>query len=278
LSIEPISDAGDPRLEPYRDIKLDKRGGAKSARLGPEPAPFLVEGRLVIESALRAPGFRVVSLLATHAALAHLGEREVGIDPAIPVYLVDRPLMAQLSGVRFHQGCVALAEQRQRPALDVFYGAQRVVVLEQVSDPDNVGGIFRSAMAFGVQGVLLSPGCASPLYRKTSRTSMGAVFQVPFLELAPWPQELERLRAAGFRCIGLTPAAAAVAIDDFDPGDDKIALVFGSEGFGLSSDLQARLDEQVRIPMITGADSLNVATSVGIALHRLGIVSAHGSI
>lgn len=278
MSIEPVSDPNDPRLEPYRDLKSVKHENAKGARPGREQGPFLVEGRLVIESVLCAAGFRVISILATNAALAHLCAREVLIDPAIPVYLVEKPLLAQLSGVRFHQGCVALAERLQRPALDIFYAARRLVVLEQVSDPDNVGGIFRSAMAFGVQGVLLSPGCASPLYRKTSRTSMGAVFQVPFLELAPWPQQLERLRAAGFRCIGLTPAAGRLAIGDFDPGDDKLALVFGTEGFGLSSDVQALLDEQVRIPMIAGADSLNVATAVGIALHRMGIVSAHGSI
>ena len=266
MNVETVADLTDPRLEPYRNVK--------DTRPLQERGMFLAEGRLVIGSLVSVPGFRVHSLLATDAALDHFAEAAHELEPGTPIYRVDRELMNRLSGLRFHQGCVAAAECREVPDMGLFRAARRLVILEQVSDPDNIGGIFRSAHAFGVDGILISPGCASPLYRKASRTSMGATFRVPFRTLSDWPGELEELRSGGFHLVGLTTATSATSIVDFNPARERLALVFGSEGFGLSSDVAARLDEALRIPMVEAADSLNVATSVGIALHRLGAAAA----
>ena len=257
-----VADVDDPRLEPYRNVK--------DPRLLRERGWFLAEGRVVIESLLRAPGFRVHSVLATDAAIGHFQGAEVGLALTAPIYRVAREVMNEVSGLRFHQGCVAAAERTDRPPWDVFAASRRLVLLEQVTDPDNVGGIFRSADAFGIDGVLLSPGCASPLYRKASRTSMGAVFRVPFRKLESWPAPLAKLRETGFELVGLTPEATAQPITDFVPSGEKLGLVFGTEGFGLTAAALRELDASVRIPMRAGADSLNVATAAGIALHRLG--------
>ena len=144
-------------------------------------------------------------------------------------------------------------------------------MLEAVANADNVGGIFRNAAAFGAGAVLLSPACCDPLYRKAIRTSMAAVLRVPFARCDDWPQDLVRLRDRGFRIVALTPREPAAMLADFAarPRPERVALLAGTEGAGLSAAAEQLADERVRIPIESAVDSLNVAVAVGIALHAL---------
>ena len=144
-----------------------------------------------------------------------------------------------------------------------------MLVLEGVNNPDNIGGLFRSAAAFGVDLVVLGPGCSDPLYRKAIRTSMAATLQVPFVAAGEWPAALSLLRAHGFRVMALTPAADAVPLDDCPRDHPRLALLAGAEGDGLTPAAMAAADQRVRIPIADGTDSLNVTVAVSIALHRL---------
>ncbi len=146
------------------------------------------------------------------------------------------------------------------------------MVLERVVDADNVGSVFRNAEAFGADAILLSPGCCDPLYRKAIRTSSGAALMVPFAAAEPWPGALDRLRAAGFTIAAMTPGDSATDIGDFVPtraARGRLAVLFGTEGQGLTAEALARADVRLRIPINPSLDSLNIATAAGIALHRL---------
>jgi tRNA G18 (ribose-2'-O)-methylase SpoU len=265
--IEPVDHSDDPRLADYRDVKdpawLRERG------------LFLAEGRVCVRALLHAPDFTVRSILATDAALESLTD---ALDPApsVPIYRVPRSVMDAVSGVRFHQGCVAAGERRVvRPVAELLGtpdGDGLVVVLEQVSDPDNVGSIFRSALAFGVRALLLTPGTANPLYRKAIRTSMGATLQIPFAELADWPADLEQISKSDYALYALTPDAAAADIVSV-PRPRRLALALGTEGFGLSANVMECAEQSVRIPMHEGANSLNVATAAAIALHQFSTLA-----
>ncbi len=256
---EPLSDPGDPRLADYRGVRdpewLRRRG------------VFLAEGRSIVATLLGAADFTVRSLALTETALRAL-ERELrALDASVPVYRVDAATLEELSGVRFHQGCVAVGERKRVPAADELLDTARcAVVLEDVTNPDNIGGIFRSAEAFGVDCVLLSPRCASPLYRKALRTSMGASLRIPFAPLPDWPRELAQLGGSGFRLVALSPGATH-DLSELRP--EPTALLVGNEGDGLSAGALRSVDRHLRIAMAPGADSLNVATATAIALHRL---------
>jgi tRNA G18 (ribose-2'-O)-methylase SpoU len=159
------------------------------------------------------------------------------------------------------------------PGLDALVTARRLLALEAIGNPDNVGGLFRVAAAFGVDGILLSPACGDPFYRKAIRTSMGAVLRVPFAIAERWPQDLESLRATGLRLVALTPDPAATPLRDFaaavEPAAAGMILICGAEGPGLSADVLRLADRRVRIPITAGVDSLNVVVAAGIALAAL---------
>ncbi len=266
MRIESIDRADDPRLDGYRDVQ--------DPRWLRERGVFLAEGRKLVAALARARGFATRSVLATDVAIEALRHVLIELSDETPVYCVSRDVMQQVSGVRFHQGCVAAGEPRAAPSLDKLLGAcgdrSRLVVLERVSDPDNVGSIFRSARAFGADGVLLSPGCASPLYRKAIRTSMGATLSLTFCAADPWPDALGALRRAGFALLALTPDGD-VDVDALAEGGlpARAALIFGTEGDGISEEVRALADERVRIAIERESDSLNVANAAAIALHRL---------
>lgn len=260
---ERIDDAADPRLADYRGVRdpewLRRRG------------IFLAEGRQVVETLLDARGFRARSLLASEASLRALAPA-LARARGLPVYTADAATLAATSGVRFHQGCVAVGERMHRPdpAL-LLAGATRAVLLEDLSDPDNVGSIFRSARAFGADAALVSPRTASPLYRKAIRTSLGASLQLPFATLEPWPAALGGVRAAGLHLVALSPEIGAEPLGALARlgSAARVALLVGSEGQGLSPAARDAADLCVRIPMAPDADSLNVATACAIALQRL---------
>jgi tRNA G18 (ribose-2'-O)-methylase SpoU len=184
------------------------------------------------------------------------------------------PVLAGVVGFKFHRGCLALSHRPAGASVgDVTNGAALLLALEGVTDPDNVGGAFRNAAAFGVDGVLLS-GCCDPLYRKAVRTSMGHVLQMPHARVDDLSSAMDALKSAGFTIVALTPAADATPLDEYAGARgplERIALLAGSEAGGLSAGALAAADRRVRIPMSPGVDSLNLSTAVGIALDRLRV-------
>ncbi len=236
----------------------------------------MAEGRRVVERLLLSPAFAVESVLVTPPAYARAAVRAGSRwqpRPDVPAYLVPQDVMNGVAGFHIHRGCLALARRPALPSWETLAaGARTMVVLEQLGDADNVGSTFRSAAAFGVDGVLLGPGCADPLYRKAIRTSMGAALAVPFAivddRTPPWPDALHVLRAGGWHVVGLTPRADCPPVwDVVRDTSSRLALVFGHEGDGLSPQALDACTRLARIPMAPGVDSLNVAVSVGVALH-----------
>jgi tRNA G18 (ribose-2'-O)-methylase SpoU len=254
--------AGDSRLAAYRHVGDAQWLAANGL--------FVAEGRLVVERLLALPQYPIESVLVTPAALAAL-ERVLAPAPCA-VYVVDRDALATVAGFNFHRGCLAIARRPMPPPLETILAADRVVVLEGVGNPDNVGGIFRTAAALGAGGVVLDPSSGDPLYRKAIRTSMAATLRLPWVRMDEWPADLERVRAAGFRIVALTPDESAVSIDDFATSTrprDRVALLLGAEGPGVTVAAMALADVRVRIPIDPAFNSLNVAVAAGIALARL---------
>jgi tRNA G18 (ribose-2'-O)-methylase SpoU len=228
----------------------------------------LLEGRLVVERAVDRRRPELAAVLLTPAAAAAMAATVARIPPAVPVFVAPQAVMNGLAGFNIHRGCLALARRLPTPALaDVDLAAvSRVVVLEGVSNPDNVGGLFRNAAAFGVDLVVLGPGCGDPLYRKSIRTSMGAALHVPFADAGRWPEGLAALVGAGLEVWALTPAIEAEPLRTLAP-PSRVALLLGAEGAGLTPAARAAAGRQVRIEMADAAiDSLNVATAAAVAL------------
>ena len=260
----PVGDAGDPRLADYvrlTDVHLRRSLEAPSGL-------FVAEGEKVIRRAIGA-GYPVRSLLITRDKLAVHADL-AGVCPG-PVYLVEPEVAEQVTGYRVHRG--ALASMQRLPVASVAGvtgSARRIVVLEDVVDHTNVGAIFRCVAALGFDAVVLAPRCADPLYRRSVRVSMGAVFAVPYARMADWREGLGELRSAGFRLLALTPAPDAVPIGEVSANAaGRIALLLGSEGDGLSARWRGQADTRVRIPMSRGVDSLNVGSAAAIACYLL---------
>ncbi|MGE5226729.1 MAG: TrmH family RNA methyltransferase [Planctomycetaceae bacterium] len=258
--VERVGDPADPRLRDFtdlRDVQL------RSAR---EPAEglFLAEGERTIRRALDA-GYRPRAALTTERWLEGVAE---ALGEAA-VYVVDDDVLARTVGFPVHRGALASFERRPLPRLEALLGrAGRLVVLEDLADHTNVGAIFRSAAALGWDGVLLTPRSADPLYRRAVRTSMGAVFSVPWTRI-DWREGPGILHAAGVRLLALTPSPDAAPIAEVS-AVAPLALVLGAEDPGVSARWSEGADERVRIPMWAGVDSLNVAAAAAVALHALG--------
>src|SRR3712207_2461513 len=243
-TLVPISDPGDPRLADYRDL----RDVQLRTSLEAEHGLFLAEGEKVVRRAVEA-GYPPRSFLMAPRWLPGLADV---LDPTdAPCFVVEEALAEQVTGFHVHRGALASLHRLPMPSVEaVLTGARTVVVLEDVVDHTNVGAIFRSAAALGVDAVLVSPRCADPLYRRSVRVSMGTVFQVPWTRCATWPGGLADLQADGFTVAALALADDAVTLDDLaaDP-PDRLALVLGTEGDGLSRGAVAAADVVVRIPM-----------------------------
>lgn len=270
LNLVEVSDLADPRLADYatlRDAELRhrERGESPGGR-------FMAEGELVVRRLLDSQ-FRPVSVLLTATRLEALRDALVRLPAGTPVYLAGQNLMNEVVGFNIHRGVLASAERG--PGLDpsrLLERCRTLVALEGLTNHDNVGGIFRSvaALAGPASGVLLSPGCCDPLYRKSIRVSMGHALRIPFAVLAPWPDALAGVRAAGFTVIAMTPGAGAVPIQELRLGAGRRALLLlGAEGPGLSPEAMRAADLCVRIPISPDVDSLNVGTAAAIALHRM---------
>jgi tRNA G18 (ribose-2'-O)-methylase SpoU len=265
MPVVPVDDDDDGRLTDYRTVS--------DPLLLRERGVFVAESRLVVRELLAHPRFETCSLLVTEAALESLADLLEARDEDLPIYVGTRQFLRRIAGFDVHRGCLALGIRPARSAdvsLPQLRTARRVVVLEDVGNPDNIGGIFRNALAFGVECVLLSPRCCDPLYRKAIRVSIGATLRLAFAYIDDWPAGLERLRAAGLTLVALTPESTATDIAELaSHHPSRVALLLGTEGPGLSSTAKAWADLRVRIPLAAGTDSLNVATAAGIALHRL---------
>ena len=244
-------------------------------RLEPEQGVFIAESPKVIATALDA-GCRPVSLLMERRWIEGGAAEILARCPAdTPVYTGDRALLARLTGYELTRGVLcAMHRPAPRPAAAVLAGARRVAVLENIVDAANVGAVFRSAAALGMDGMLLSPGCCDPLCRRAVRVSMGAVLQLPWARLGRqgWPGAgLAALHDAGFSAAALALTDRSVPLGDPAlAAEPRLALFLGTEGTGLCPDTIAGCDYVVRIPMQRGVDSLNVAAAGAVAFWELG--------
>jgi tRNA G18 (ribose-2'-O)-methylase SpoU len=261
-----ITDPADPRIADYRaltDVEL---------RIAFEPPHglFIAEGELVLRRAVKA-GLRLRSMLVDVKRVEMLADL-AALVPDVPVYAATPAVLEATTGFHVHRGILGSVHRPQpRDPAGLLGPSQRVVLLEDVNTHTNVGAIFRCAAALGMDAVLLSPSCADPLYRRSVRVSMGEVFAVPYARLDPWPGALATVRAAGFTILALTPDPAAVSLRELSDGQRRRpALLLGAEGPGLSSKALTAADVAVRIPMLGGVDSLNVAAAAAVACYELG--------
>ena len=258
-----ITDPRDGRLTDYvglTDVKLRRV-------LEPAGGLYLAESEKVIRRALAA-GHRPRSLLMGERWLTDLADIVADADESgVPVFTGSAEVIEGITGFNLHRGALASMHRPALPAVgEVLDGARRVLVIEDVVDHTNVGAIFRSAAALGMDGVLVTPRCADPLYRRAIRVSMGTVFQVPWTRIEPWPQGVSALREAGFTVAALALAPDAIGLDELaaDP-PERLALVLGTEGDGLSRRTMGEVDLTVTIPMSGAVDSLNVAAAGAVA-------------
>jgi tRNA G18 (ribose-2'-O)-methylase SpoU len=259
--IERLARLDDPRVAAYAYV-------ADAAWLR-DRGLFVAEGRLVVQRLVQDRRLAIESILITPSAAAAL--EPVLSKAGCPVYICAQDELAALSGINFHRGCLALAHRPPTQPLDSFGSGRLLLGLERLADPDNVGSVFRNALAFGVDGVMLDSASADPLYRKAIRTSMAATLRLPFTRLDRWPGGIGTLRDVGFTIIALTPDPLAMDINDLTvTRPERMVLLFGSEGDGLSREALDIADLHVRIPIDPRGDSLNVGVAAGIALHRLG--------
>jgi tRNA G18 (ribose-2'-O)-methylase SpoU len=291
-----IDDPGDPRIAAYRNV--------------PDPdllfqeGLFVAEGRLVVRRLIEGQRFSVRSVMVTEAARASLSDVLTGRDE-LPVYVVAQAVMNGITGFNIHRGCLAIGQRpRPRDWRDVMTGARRVIALERIANADNVGSVFRSAAAFGIDAVLLERTCTDPLYRKAIRTSMGAALAMPFATAEPWPDVLRQLSSASvgrvlsasaeatadrssksegwsdplWTVVALTTSATAAPLREVAAAISHrpVVILVGNEGEGLTEAALGACTHRARIPMTNGVDSLNVATAAAIAMYELNQVSGAG--
>jgi len=266
-----IEDPLDSRLDAFRnvpDAELVRRRGI-----------FVAEGRLVVRRLMTDSALVTRSVMLTDTAREAMTDL-LDLRPEVPAFVVPQAVMDSVAGFHIHRGCLAIGEYPQpRPWQDIVANARMLLVLERIANPDNVGGIFRSAAAFGADAVLLDPATTDPLYRKAIRTSMGAALVVPFARIEKWPAALVELRALGFAVVATTPEPSKPALSAIASGlaNRRVALVLGHEGDGLSDQALASCEFHARIPVTSNVDSLNVATAAAIALYECGRDSCRNS-
>lgn len=271
-----IDDFSDPRLGPYVDIRhratsaVGKRVGDHSIGPAGPAGRFIAEGRLVVGSLLTS-GQAVESLLVESGLADEFCQR---VPAGVPVFAMSRERIRELVGFDFHRGVIACGLRRPaRPFEDFVRDTARdrlTLGVIRVTEAANLGGMLRTAAAFGVRRVLLGPGTHDPLARRVIRTSMAAAFKMEFVSLDRPVEQLSELRRAGYRTLATTLAADATPIDVVsDPRDRPVVLLMGNEASGLSAEVQAAASKRVKIPMRRGVDSLNVATAAAIFLYEL---------
>lgn len=246
-------------------------------RFEPAKGMFIAESPKVIDRALNA-GCRPVSLLMERKDIEGSAAEIIARCPEVPVFTADRDVLAQLTGYHLTRGVLCAMLRPKLPSVEeVLQNARRVAVLENVMNPTNVGAIFRSAAALGMDAVLLTPGCSDPLYRRSARVSMGTVFQIPWTyigsEISHWPEPgMATLRQLGFKTTAMALRDDSYSVDDPELAQvEKLAIILGSEGDGLTDTTIADCDYTVKIPMYHGVDSLNVAAASAVAFWELRV-------
>ena len=259
-----ITDPADPRVDDFRDLNsVDRRPDLPTGK-----GLVIAEGVLVAQRML-ASRFTPHGFLGTDRRLSELAEDLT--STAAPFYRASAEVMAEVVGFHLNRGVLAAA---RRPAeltmARVIDGARTIAVLEGVNDHENLGSIFRNAAGLAVDGIVFGAGCADPLYRRAVRVSMGHALLVPFARAQNWPAELKELQDNGFRLLALTPNAQArtlaQAMDELT--GQRVAVLVGAEGPGLTETAMRACDARVRIPMSRGTDSLNVATAAALAFYE----------
>ncbi|WP_295628560.1 RNA methyltransferase [uncultured Corynebacterium sp.] len=269
-----VADPGDPRLDDVRDLnRSDSRPDLPGGK-----GLVVAEGSLIVPR-LAGSRFPLRCIVGTQRRLRTLDDDLAAGDPAaraaalaVPWYEVERPVLAEAVGFDLHRGLLAVADRAPEPSVaEVVAGARTLLVLEGVGDHENIGAMFRNAAGMGVDGVLFGAACADPLYRRSVRVSMGHVLRTPFAHLpgttTTWQRSLDPLRDGGFRVVAMTPGEGSVPLWEAMDAD-KVAIVVGAEGPGLTEHAMRACDVRARIPMAEGTDSLNVATSAAIAFYE----------
>jgi tRNA G18 (ribose-2'-O)-methylase SpoU len=271
-AIVDIDDPTDSRLDDFRDLNsIDRRPDLPTGK-----GLVIAEGVLVVQRML-ASRFTPRAFLGTDRRLGELADDLMRTD--MPFYRASAEVMAEVVGFHLNRGVLAAAPRPAELTIEqVLDGARTVAVLEGVNDHENLGSVFRNAAGLDVDAVVFGTGCADPLYRRAVRVSMGHALLVPYAWSANWPGDLELLRDNGFRIIAMTPNPAASTLAEAMDGlvDDKVAVIVGAEGPGLTERTMRASDVRVRIPMSRGTDSLNVATAAALAFYERVRVCSQG--
>ncbi|MCP4037954.1 MAG: RNA methyltransferase [bacterium] len=270
-----VESLADERIADYRNVR--------DADLRRQRGLFMAEGRLVVESLIKSPYFRANSVFVTPRSFAAMQGVLEDLPAGIPVYRARQEVFNQIVGFDLHRGCLAVGDTGVATSPEMLLqsggeGQSTLAILEGLTNTENIGGIFRNAMAFGVDGVLLCPRSCDPLYRQSIRVSMGGTLRVPHARFDAWPTPLEMLRDHGYQIIALDLAPDAISISRLDREaalGSRVALLVGTEGAGVSASALDRVDYSLRIPMAAGVDSLNVSTATGIAMQWFHARSDH---
>jgi tRNA G18 (ribose-2'-O)-methylase SpoU len=258
-----VADPADPRLDDFRDLNsVDRRPDLPSGK-----GLVIAEGVLVVQRML-VSRFRPRALLGTDRRLSELAPDLADVDA--PYYRVQAGVMAEVVGFHLNRGVLASASRPpELTVAQVLDGARTVAVLEGVNDHENLGSIFRNAAGLGVDAVIFGMGCADPLYRRAVRVSMGHALLVPYAWTETWPRDLQILRDNGFRLLAMTPDPTAHTLAEAmsETAEQKVAILVGAEGPGLTEWVMRASDMRVRVPMSRGTDSLNVATAAALAFY-----------
>ncbi|MCQ2452192.1 MAG: RNA methyltransferase [Oscillospiraceae bacterium] len=270
--IREITDFSDPELDVYARLTEAQLLNRQNLREG----LFIAESPLVIGRALDA-GYEPVSLLMERKHIETAAKEIIQRCGDVPVYTAEMELLTQLTGFALTRGVLCAMRRKPLPTPEeICRGSRRVVLLENIMNPTNVGAIFRSAAALNMDAVLLTPACSNPLYRRSARVSMGTVFQIPWTYLSDkgedWPDAgMERLKAMGFKTAAMALRDDSYSIEAPElAAEPKLAIVLGTEGDGLANETIAACDYTVKIPMSHGVDSLNVAAASAVAFWELG--------
>jgi tRNA G18 (ribose-2'-O)-methylase SpoU len=264
LDVRDVNDPDDPRLDDFRDLNsVDRRPDLPTGK-----GLVIAEGVLVVQRML-ASRFTPHALLGTDRRLAEL--KDDLAETGAPFYRASADVMARVVGFHLNRGVLAAARRAPEPTIaQVLDGARTVAVLEGVNDHENLGSIFRNAAGLGVDAVVFGSGCADPLYRRAVRVSMGHALLVPYARTTNWPADLVLLKESGFRLLAMTPRSEACGLPEAVAAarDQRIAVIVGAEGPGLTAATLRLSDVRVRIPMSRGTDSLNVATAAALAFYE----------
>lgn len=270
-NINHITDFSDPALDVY--VRLT--GAQLRNKLEPEKGIFIAESPTVIEVAMQG-GCEPISILTDERLLGGAVDKIIAQCPDIPVYTASRDLLTKMTGFELTRGALCAMKRPALPSVEeLLCDARRVAVLEGVADSTNIGALFRSAAALGIDAVLVTPTCCDPLCRRAVRVSMGTVFLVPWTRIGEaaedWPHpSMERLKALGFKTVAMALTDNSVSIDDPAlKAEEKLAIILGTEGDGLAKSTIADCDYTVKIPMKHGVDSLNVAAAGAVAFWEL---------